>query len=121
MHAVLDIARKAPPHPQLQLRPEPERTSTQAKFRACLEHDLGNCKSPLHVGKQSLEDYDRGVDAIRDILKGQHQRPGPHLRHRPCARRQKRFAFEAAEDFKRRKGALKKFQAKSTVVNPDHP
>ena len=57
------------PHPQLQLRPEPERTSTPGSSGPALEHDLGNCKAPC-VGKQSLEDYDRGVDAIRDILKG---------------------------------------------------
>ena len=115
MYAVLDIARKL--HPIRNCSYDLSQKNIDAgKFRACLEHDLGNCKAPC-VGKQSLEDYDRGVEAIRDILKGNIKdlvRTYDTAMHEAA----ERFAFEAAEDFKRRKGALKKFQAKSTVVNP---
>lgn len=115
MHAVLDIVRKL--HPIRNCTYDLSRKNIEAgKFRACLEHDLGNCKAPC-VGKQSQEDYDAGVDAIRAILKGNIKdlvKTYDHAMRDAAAD----LAYEAAEEFKRRKEALQKFQAKSTVVNP---
>ena len=58
-----------------------------------------------------------GVEAIRGILKGNIK---DLVKTYDSAMREaaEGFAFEAAEEFKRRKAALQKFQAKSTVVNP---
>ncbi len=115
MNAVLDIVRKL--HPIRNCSYDLSAKNIEAgKFRACLEHDLGNCKAPC-IGKQSLEDYDAGVDAIRDILKGNIK---DLVRTYDDAMRQASasFAFEEAEEFKRRKEALQKFQAKSAVVHP---
>ena len=115
MNAVLDIVRKL--HPIRNCSYDLSQKNIDAgKFRACLEHDLGNCKAPC-VGKQSLEDYDAGVEAIRGILKGNIK---DLVKTYDSAMREaaEGFAFEAAEEFKRRKAALQKFQAKSTVVNP---
>ncbi|TEB40546.1 excinuclease ABC subunit C, partial [Flavobacterium circumlabens] len=39
------------------------------KFKVCLEYHIGNCKGPCE-GLESLEDYQKQVDAIREILKG---------------------------------------------------
>ena len=115
MHAVLDIARKL--HPVRNCTYDLSAKNIEAgKFRACMEHDLGNCHAPC-VGKQGQEDYDAGVDAIRDILKGNIK---DLVRTYDAAMKKAaaEFAFEQAEEFKRRKEALLKFQAKSTVVNP---
>ncbi len=39
------------------------------KFKVCLEYHIGNCKGPCE-GYESLEHYQKQVDAIREILKG---------------------------------------------------
>ena len=39
------------------------------KFKVCLEYHLGNCKGPCE-GLQSLEDYNEGLQQIKNILKG---------------------------------------------------
>ena len=115
MNAVLDIARKL--HPIRTCKYDlSEKNIDAGKFRTCLEYDLGNCKAPC-VGKQSQEDYDAGVEAIRDILKG-NIKDLVKTYDRAMKQAAGEFAFEQAEEFRRRKEALLKFQAKSTVVNP---
>ena len=116
MNAVLDIARKL--HPMRNCTYDLSAKNIAAgKFRACMEHDLGNCHAPC-VGKQGQEDYDAGVDAIRDILKGNIKDLVRTYDDEAMKKAASEFAFEQAEEFKRRKEALLKFQAKSTVVNP---
>jgi excinuclease ABC subunit C len=39
------------------------------KFKVCLEYHIGNCKGPCE-GLESLENYQKQIDAIREILKG---------------------------------------------------
>ncbi|HAB27951.1 MAG TPA: excinuclease ABC subunit C, partial [Xanthomarina gelatinilytica] len=39
------------------------------KYKVCLEYHLGNCKGPCE-GFQTLEDYNEGIAAIKEILKG---------------------------------------------------
>ena len=39
------------------------------KFKVCLEYHIGNCKGPCE-GHESLENYQKEVEAIREILKG---------------------------------------------------
>ena len=114
MHAVLNMARNL--HPVRTCKYDLSQKNIDAgKFRTCLEYDMGNCKAPC-VGKQSLEDYDAGIEAIRDILRGNIktliQTADQAMRDAAS-----QFAFEEAETHKRKKMALEKFQAKSTVVN----
>ena len=114
MHAVLNIARNL--HPIRNCKYDLSQKNIDAgKFRTCLEYDMGNCKAPC-VGKQSLEDYDAGVEAIREILRGNIKNL---IRTADLAMKEasSRFEFEEAEAHKRKKLALEKFQAKSTVVN----
>lgn len=114
MHAVLNIARNL--HPVRNCKYDLSQKNIDAgKFRTCLEYDMGNCKAPC-VGKQSLEDYDAGVEAIREILRGNIKNL---IRTADQAMKEasSKFEFEEAEAHKRKKLALEKFQAKSTVVN----
>jgi excinuclease UvrABC nuclease subunit len=39
------------------------------KIKVCLEYHIGNCKGPCE-GLNLLENYQKQVDAIREILKG---------------------------------------------------
>ena len=39
------------------------------KFKVCLEFHLGNCKGPCEA-LQSLQDYDEGLQQLKNILKG---------------------------------------------------
>ena len=41
----------------------------KGKFKVCLEYHLGNCKGPCE-GFQTLEDYEEGLQQIKNILKG---------------------------------------------------
>lgn len=115
MHAVLDIVRKL--HPVRTCKYDlSEKNIAAGKFRTCLEYDMGNCLGPC-VGKQSQEDYDQGIDAIRTILRG-NIKDLIRDQDRAMKAAAESFAFEEAERHKRNKQALEKFQAKSTVVHP---
>lgn len=115
MHAVLDLIKKLYPLRTCNLALTP--TNIKAgKFKVCLEYHLGNCKGPCE-GKQSMEDYDRGVDAIRKILKGNYAdlvRDLKQLMQEFSAR----YEFELAQEVKEKMEVLEGFQAKSTIVHP---
>ena len=48
------------------------------KFKVCLEYHIGNCKAPC-VNLQTEEDYQIGIQHIRQILKGDIQSVIKHL------------------------------------------
>ena len=86
------------------------------KFKVCLEYHLGNCKAPC-VGLQSIEDYNKGLDNIRHILKGNFNEIITEYKTK-----QKEFirslAFEKAEHLQQKINNLKDYQAKSIIVSP---
>jgi excinuclease ABC subunit C len=115
MHAVLDLIKKLYPMRTCNLALTPSNIKA-GKFKVCLEYHLGNCKGPCE-GKQSMEDYDRGVEAIRKILKGNYAdlvRDLKQLMHEFSAR----YEFELAQEVKEKMEVLEGFQAKSTIVHP---
>lgn len=86
------------------------------KFKVCLEYHIGNCAAPC-VGKESEEDYNQTIAAIKDIVKGNASSVSKYLRdimHEQIARLQ----YEKAQLTKEKIDLLEKFQSKSTVVNP---
>jgi excinuclease ABC subunit C len=86
------------------------------KYKVCLEYHLGNCKGPCE-GFQTLEDYDEGVKAIKEILKGNFKESLNQFKQQ-----MKHFAeamqFEDAQIIKEKIEILENYQAKSTIVNP---
>src|ERR1700712_5252234 len=46
-----------------------EQNIQKNKFKVCLEYHLGNCKGPCEA-LQSAEDYNEGLQQVRNILKG---------------------------------------------------
>ncbi|MFN8354675.1 MAG: excinuclease ABC subunit UvrC [Spirosomataceae bacterium] len=90
---------------------------TAKKFKVCLEYHLGNCKGPCE-GLQSIEAYDREIDQIKHILKGNLSIPKQYFQER-MMNAATRMAFEEAHEWKEKLRLLENFQAKSTVVNPN--
>ena len=86
------------------------------KYKLCLEYHIGNCKGPCEnlIGE---DEYNSGINEIRDILKGNISGVTKHLRAL-----MKQFAanyqFEEAQHIKERVIALEKYQSRSTVVSP---
>lgn len=85
------------------------------KFKVCLEYHLGNCKGPC-VGKQTVEDYMKGVDQVREILKG-NTRALEKSMETEMKQLAEEWRFEEAEAVKQKINILRNFNAKSEVVN----
>ena len=86
------------------------------KFKACLEFQIGKCKAPC-IGNQSLEDYDRGINHIREIIKGDINFAIKDLKilmHEVADK----LEYEQAALYKKKIELLEKYQSKSTIVHP---
>lgn len=88
----------------------------KGKFKVCLEYHIGNCKGPCE-GLQSQEDYDHDIEQALNVLKGQLALVKNYFKDKMLEASEK-LNFEQAQKMKERLGLLKKFQAKSTIVNP---
>ncbi|MCX7546409.1 excinuclease ABC subunit UvrC [Xanthomarina sp. F1114] len=86
------------------------------KYKVCLEYHLGNCKGPCE-GYQTLEDYNKDIKAIREILKGNFK--DSLLQFKQQMREfAKDMQFEEAHIIKEKIEILENYQARSTIVNP---
>lgn len=86
------------------------------KYKVCLEYHIGNCKGPCE-GYESLENYQRQVDAIREILKGNFKESLKDFKkHMTTLAMEMRF--EEAQKIKEKIEVLENYQAKSTILNP---
>ncbi|MBP1840319.1 excinuclease ABC subunit UvrC [Formosa algae] len=86
------------------------------KYKVCLEYHLGNCKGPCE-DFESVEEYDKNIIAIREILKGNFKDSLSQFKNQ-----MKHLAadlnFEAAQKVKDKIEVLENYQAKSTIINP---
>jgi excinuclease ABC subunit C len=92
-----------------------EKNIKSQKFKVCLEYHIGNCKGPC-VGLQSQEEYDKNVEQIRNIIKGNLHEVISHLKDE-MAQRAAMFQFEEANQLKEKIDILSRYQSKSTIVN----
>jgi excinuclease ABC subunit C len=86
------------------------------KYKVCLEYHIGNCKGPCE-GYETLEHYQKQVDAIREILKGNFKdslRDFKKLMLELAAD----MKFEAAQKIKEKIEVLENYQSRSTILNP---
>lgn len=86
------------------------------KYKRCLEYHLGNCKAPCE-DLQSLEEYQKQVDDIREIIKGNFKSSLQYFKHQMKALAEE-MRFEEAQIIKEKIDVLENYQVKSTVVNP---
>jgi excinuclease ABC subunit C len=86
------------------------------KFKVCLEYHIGNCKGPCE-GYETVENYQKQVEAIREILKGnfkESQREFKRLMNDFASKMQ----FEEAQKVKVKIDVLENYQSRSTIINP---
>jgi len=85
------------------------------KFKVCLEYHLGNCKGPCE-GLQSLEDYQNGIQQMRNILKGN---LGSVIAQFKVEMQQYAMGleFEKAELIRKKIDHLENYQSSSVVVS----
>lgn len=86
------------------------------KYKVCLEYHIGNCKGPCE-GLETLEDYQKQVEAIRQILKGNFKDSLRDFK-KQMMELAENMQFEAAQKIKEKIEVLESYQAKSTVLNP---
>ena len=86
------------------------------KFKVCLEYHIGNCKGPCE-GFESLENYQKQVDAIREILKGNFKESMKDFK-KVMTDLAKNMHFEEAQKIKEKIEILENYQSHSTIINP---
>ncbi|RZS99411.1 excinuclease ABC subunit UvrC [Aquimarina brevivitae] len=87
------------------------------KYKVCLEYHLENCKGPCE-DLQSEEEYMENLTAIRQIVKGNFK-DSLHRFRQQMMEYADNMQFEDAQRIKDKIVILEKYQAKSTVVNPN--
>ncbi len=89
----------------------------EGKYKVCLEYHLKNCKGPCE-DYQSLEEYQRQIEEIREILKGNFKSSIQYFKKqmRVLASEMK---FEEAQEIKEKVDVLENYQVKTTIVNPN--
>jgi len=87
------------------------------KYKLCLEYHIGNCKGPC-VALQTEAAYNRNIEAIRNIVKGDFKDAVSHF-HGLMKEMAANMEFEEAQIIKDKLDILTRYQAKSTVVNPN--
>ena len=86
------------------------------KFKVCLEYHIGNCKGPCE-GYESLENYQKKIDAIREILKGNFKESMKDFKKLMTELAQN-LQFEEAQKIKEKIEILENYQSRSTIINP---
>lgn len=114
MNAVLQLIKQLYPLRTCNLNLSPENIRA-GKFKVCLEYHIKNCAAPC-VGKQSLEEYQKNIDEIKEILKGNLKEVEQML----LAQMQQlaeEMRFEEAQKIKEKYVLLENYRAKSEVVS----
>ncbi len=86
------------------------------KFKVCLEYHIGNCKGGCE-GFETLENYQKQVDAIREILKGNFKESMKDFKKKMLELAQN-MHFEEAQKIKEKIEVLENYQSRSTIINP---
>jgi excinuclease ABC subunit C len=89
----------------------------EGKFKLCLEYHIGNCKGPC-TGLQNEVEYNRSIEAIRGIVKGDFKEAVSYFTELMQVHAIN-MEFEEAQQLKEKLEILTRYQAKSTVVNPN--
>lgn len=114
MMAVLDLIKHLYPLRTCNLSLTPENIRA-GKFNVCLEYHIKNCLGPC-VGYQSLDDYLKNVEEVKEILRGNTQEIGRHLLHQ-MQELAADMKFEEAQKIKEKYLLIENYRAKSEVVS----
>ena len=86
------------------------------KFKVCLEYHIGNCLAPC-IGVQKADNYDDSINQIHHILKGNINQVSLYLKGLMKSYSDS-FDYERAQMIKEKIQLLKRYQSRSTIVNP---
>ena len=114
MYAVLDLIKHLYPLRTCNLNLTPENIRA-GKFNVCLEYHIKNCAGPC-VGRQSLEDYQKNIDEIKEILKG-NTRDIARTLYRQMQQLAEEMRFEEAQLLKEKYLLIENYRSKSEVVS----
>ncbi|HTA84035.1 MAG TPA: excinuclease ABC subunit UvrC [Bacteroidia bacterium] len=115
MQTVLEFAKQLYPLRTCSLQLTDENIEKK-KFKRCLEYHLGNCKAPCE-GLETKEDYDKAIDQIRLVIKGNINGAIRFLKSE-MQQNSDKWEFEKAQVIKEQLDLLEKYQSKSAVVSP---
>jgi excinuclease ABC subunit C len=87
----------------------------KGKFKVCLEYHLGNCKGPCET-LQSAQDYDEGLQQVRNILKGNLSSVINHFK-KEMQQLAAQLSFEKANEVRKKIEHLESYQARSVIVS----
>ncbi len=88
----------------------------QKQYKVCLDFHIGRCKGPCE-GLQSIEDYNKNIIQVRELLKGNISHVIKQL-EKQMLTAAKEYKFEEAQAIKEKIEILNKYQSSSIVVNP---
>jgi len=89
----------------------------KGKFKPCLEYHIKTCAAPC-VGYETEEAYNKKIEQIKNILKGNFAAVKTHLKEE-MQRFAENLQFEQAQIAKDKLALFEDYQGKSTVVNPN--
>ncbi len=113
--SILEFIREVVPLRTCKLNLAPEQIA-RGRYGVCLQYHLGNCKGPC-IGAQSEAEYDREVELVRAILKGD-LRPVRQYLTQEMSRAAELLHFEQAARYKQRLDALDNYASRSVIVSP---
>lgn len=119
VHTILDLIKELYPLRTCNYDLSPPnlpKGETSGKFKVCLEYHIGNCKGPCE-GFESLENYQKQLCAIREILKGNFKESMNDFKKLMNDLASK-MHFEEAQKIKEKIEVLQNYQSRSTIVNP---
>ena len=114
MHGMLELIKKLY-RPRTCRQPMTQEGVEQGKYQVCLEYHIKNCGAPC-IRKQSLEDYQKNIEQVREILKGNTREVLRQMRDEMMMLAEE-LRFEEAQEVKRRYQLIEQFVAKSEVVS----
>lgn len=114
MNAVLDLINKLY-HPRTCHLVMTKDSVADQKHQVCLKYHIKKCLAPC-VGKQTLEEYQKNIAEVREILKGNTRKVLQYL-HQEMMLLAEKLQFEEAEIIKQRYLTIEQFAAKSEVVS----
>jgi excinuclease ABC subunit C len=114
INALIDIFRKVYHVRTCRLNLTPENIAA-GKFKVCLEYHIKRCQGPCE-GYQSLEDYNKNIEEIVEILKGNVGIVEKQLQSK-MQQYAEELRFEEAQALKEKYLLIQNFREKSQVVS----
>ena len=111
---LLEFVHKLYPIRTCSLNLSPEKVA-EGKYKVCLEYHIKRCLGPC-VGLQSLEEYHKNIESIKEILKGNTNIVSDQIYARMLEMAEKQ-EFEEANWLKNKYLLVENFKNKSTVVS----